>query len=159
MTYTRSKSRKPAGRKAGTEDTERFDLYKVVTDEMIKLLDAGTVPWHQPWATQSGFPLSLSTRRGYRGVNVLLLGMQAMAQGYRSPWWGTEKKIMELDGVDPKGDWKTVRQPWRESTEREPHSGTHAQWQDLSPSNRRRTVAGLSRTAPPDMRFAARPDR
>jgi antirestriction protein ArdC len=78
------------------------DIYQAVTDRMVAALDAGTVPWTQPW-TNAGAPRSLSSRRPYRGVNVLLLGMTAAERGYTSPWWGTAKQINLLGGHIRKG--------------------------------------------------------
>jgi antirestriction protein ArdC len=45
-----------------------------------------------------GLPLSLSSRKPYRGVNVFLLGFQAQVAGYSSPWWGTYDQLAERAG-------------------------------------------------------------
>jgi antirestriction protein ArdC len=71
-----------------------------VTAKMIAALERGVVPWHKPWqgSGAAGFPCSLSSKRPYRGVNVWLLGLTALERGYRSPWWGTYKAIIDLGG-------------------------------------------------------------
>ena len=33
---------------------ERFDAAQVITDEIISLLEKGTVPWRRPWKIAGG---------------------------------------------------------------------------------------------------------
>jgi antirestriction protein ArdC len=76
------------------------EVYQKITDRMIAALEKGTVPWHKPWtAAGGGRPKSMSTRGPYRGINVLLLAVEAMDKGYRSPWWGTYHQIAQLSGM------------------------------------------------------------
>src|SRR5690349_11214550 len=89
---------KPRSKGRKTTSAARVDVYQQVTDRVIEALEAGTAPWRQPWNVDHGMPLSLSTRKPYRGVNVLLLGLAAQTKGYSSPWWGTYKRIVELGG-------------------------------------------------------------
>lgn len=88
--------RKPSKRRTGP----KVDPYQVVTDAIVTALEAGVVPWHRPWRTGAAgnLPMSLSTRRAYRGSNVFVLGMTALAKGYSSRWWGTYKQIAALGG-------------------------------------------------------------
>jgi antirestriction protein ArdC len=82
----------------------RGDLYRDVTERIIAALEAGTVPWRQPWDPAAGRPVSMSTRKPYRGVNVLLLGLAAGERGYQSRWWGTYRQITELGGQVRRGE-------------------------------------------------------
>jgi antirestriction protein ArdC len=91
----------------------KVDGYQVVTDQMIAMLEAGTVPWHQPWENVGGVPMSMSSKKAYRGINVLILQMQAMAKGYHSSWWGTYKQIAERGGQVRKGEKSTQVVLWR----------------------------------------------
>jgi antirestriction protein ArdC len=79
------------------------EIYEEVNDALKAALEAGTVPWHQPWASAmgaaGGFPMRMSNNRPYRGVNIWLLGFKAMAMGYESPWWGTYGQIAKLAGM------------------------------------------------------------
>ena len=50
------------------------DVYSIVTDRIIALLEKGTVPWRMPW-TRAGLPHNFVTKRNYRGINVYLLAM------------------------------------------------------------------------------------
>jgi len=48
------------------------DVYELVTDRIIELLEIGTVPWRIPWTT-TGIPMNAISKRPYRGINVMLL--------------------------------------------------------------------------------------
>lgn len=53
-------------------------VYEIVTDRIIKQLEAGTIPWRKPWNSayvqgQGEGPVSWDTQRPYSGVNLLLL--------------------------------------------------------------------------------------
>lgn len=75
--------------------------YEMVTNKILAALDAGTVPWHKPWATTQ--PRSMSTNRPYRGINLFLLD---------SGYWGTYKKVTELGGQIRKGEKSSVAVFW-----------------------------------------------
>jgi len=49
-----------------------LDVYQMVTDRIIELLEAGTVPWQKPW-TETGVPMNALSKRPYRGINLWLL--------------------------------------------------------------------------------------
>lgn len=91
----------------------RRDVYAEVTRAIVDQLEAGVVPWHRPWNAEQGLPVSMSTRRSYRGVNVFLLGMAGQAAGYSSSWWGTYKQIGELGGQVRKGEKSSVVVFWK----------------------------------------------
>ena len=53
---------------------EKVDVYSIVTDRIIDLLEQGVVPWHKPWAGGSNqFPINYVSKKAYRGLNVWLL--------------------------------------------------------------------------------------
>jgi antirestriction protein ArdC len=97
-------------------DTTRKDIYAEVTNTIIEALEAGTVPWHRPWNAATGLPMSMSSRRAYRGVNVFLLEMTARAKGFSSPWWGTYKQIADHGGQVRKGEKSTMVVFWKRLT-------------------------------------------
>lgn len=102
-----------AARKSASK--EKFDIYATITDKIISVMESGTAPWAQPWedsAAASGLPLSLSTKKPYRGINVLLLAIASMEGHYLSPWFGTYKKITELGGQIRKGEKSTLVTFW-----------------------------------------------
>jgi antirestriction protein ArdC len=76
------------------------DVYQVITDRIIGLLEKGVVPWQKPWRGGEMMPRNLVSKRDYRGVNVFLLH----AMMYQSPFWLTYKQAMELGGHVKKGE-------------------------------------------------------
>jgi len=96
-----------------SKGTERRDVYEIVTAQILEQLEAGTVPWHQPWRASAGLPMSMSTRKEYRGINPFLLAITANAKGYSSPFWGTYKVISELGGQVRKGEKSTLVVFWK----------------------------------------------
>jgi antirestriction protein ArdC len=90
--------------RTGRADDSRADLYSDVTTRITAALEEGTVPWRQPWDPAAGRPASMSTRRPYRGINVLLLGQAAAERGYRARWWGTYRQIADLGGQVRRGE-------------------------------------------------------
>lgn len=58
--------------------TDRARLYDDITDKIMADLEAGRVPWVQPWGTAAAkaplaMPRNAATGRHYSGINVLLL--------------------------------------------------------------------------------------
>jgi antirestriction protein ArdC len=53
----------------GFQETIREDI----TNKIVKSLEAGTSPWRKPWMT--GLPVNLTSKKAYRGINVLLLSL------------------------------------------------------------------------------------
>jgi antirestriction protein ArdC len=99
---------------AGRTGAGRADLYQQVTDRITAALEAGTIPWRQPWTTPAGRPTSLSTGRPYQGVNVILLGLAAAERGYASRWWGTYRQISELGGQVRRGEMSVQVVFWKQ---------------------------------------------
>lgn len=106
---TATKSRRTT--KAKTT-TPKVDGYQTITDQMIELLEAGTAPWRKPWSEQAGLPMSMSSRKPYRGINVFVLSLTAQVKGYGSSWWGTYKQIEALGGQVRKGEKSTTVIYW-----------------------------------------------
>lgn len=86
-----------------------IDLYESVTRQIIAALEAGTPPWVCPWQGNDAdmAPANLSTRRPYRGINVLLLNLQHMLRGYGSNRWLTYQQARGLGAQVRKGETGT----------------------------------------------------
>jgi len=80
------------------------DLYQRITDRIIHALEQGTPPWVAPWADRTAMPSNLATGKPYRGINVLMLHMEAMDRGYPDSRWLTLKQANELGGKVRKGE-------------------------------------------------------
>lgn len=93
----------------------KVDVYQLVTDRIVESLEAGVVPWHQPWKNVGGAngPRSLSSLKPYRGVNVWVLVATALAKGYGSQWWGTYRQISERRGQVRAGEKGTPVVFWK----------------------------------------------
>ncbi|HDX9007405.1 TPA: DUF1738 domain-containing protein [Aeromonas dhakensis] len=75
------------------------DLYAVVTDTIIKQMEAGLEESGPLWVNQcSSMPTNFSTGVPYKGINVLLLWAAAYEHGYTSPYWLTFKQLVALGG-------------------------------------------------------------
>jgi len=85
-----------------------MDIYAMVTDKIIILLENGVVPWRRPW-TSTGLPRNLVSKKPYRGVNVFLLS----ASKYVSPFWLTMRQANELGGHIRKGEESTAIVFWK----------------------------------------------
>ena len=89
---------------------EKVDVYQIVTDRIIDLLEDGVVPWHKPWAGGSNqLPMNLVSKKAYRGLNVWLLS----CFGYASPYWVSYKQATELGGQVRKGEKSTLVVYWK----------------------------------------------
>lgn len=77
------------------------DVYQIITDRLIGILEAGTIPWRKPWNYGSeGGPLNLVSRRHYQGINCFLLACTS----YDSPYWLTYSQAQKLGGHVRKGE-------------------------------------------------------
>ncbi len=76
-------------------------VYEIITDRIVEMLKAGTVPWKKTWSQgTSSFPKNLVSKKEYRGINVFLLS----SAGFTSPWWLSYKQATELGGQVKKGE-------------------------------------------------------
>ncbi|MFC5567088.1 ArdC family protein [Rubellimicrobium aerolatum] len=95
---------------AQTTTPKTFDPEREIADRIIAALEAGTPPWRKPWTGQGGgaaFPLR-ATGEAYRGINVLMLWLEAAEKGYASPFWLTYKQAEALGGQVRKGERSTL---------------------------------------------------
>ena len=88
--------------------TEKTDLYTRITNRIIADLEQGVRPWLKPWnAEHAAGRITRPLRHNgqpYRGINVLMLWSEAMAQGFSCPIWMTYKQASELGGQVRKGE-------------------------------------------------------
>ena len=75
-----------------------MNVYEIITDRIISLLNKGTIPWKRPWRTD--VPKNLVSGKPYRGVNTLLLG----SSPYPSPYWLTFNQAKAMKGSVKKGE-------------------------------------------------------
>jgi antirestriction protein ArdC len=85
------------------------DIYQQVTDQIVAAIEAGakgdwTMPWHVKAGDGDPMPYNVSSKRHYRGVNVIALWSVAKARGYISNAWGTYKQWQEHSCQVRKGE-------------------------------------------------------
>jgi antirestriction protein ArdC len=90
---------------------DRTTLYSEITDTIIEQLEAGRVPWVQPWKAANA-PLSIPknavTDRCYSGINVLILWNSVIKHGFPSQSWLTFRQALGLGGNVRKGERGTT---------------------------------------------------
>ena len=86
----------------------RTDIYAKVTARIVGELEKGVRPWMKPWnAEHAAGRISRPLRcngQAYRGINVLVLWIEATAKGFTAPIWLTFKQAKELNGFVKKGE-------------------------------------------------------
>jgi len=104
------------------------DVYQIVTDRIVRLLESGNVPWHRPWKGGDQWPQNFVSRKVYRGINLFLLN----AANYPSPFWLTFKQVQALGGQVKKGErsfpvifWKVFQEEVEGETKRIPFLRYH----------------------------------
>jgi antirestriction protein ArdC len=76
-------------------------------------LEAGRLPWVQPWASSAvraplGMPKNAATGRAYSGINVLILWDALIQWGFTLQSWLTFKQALALGGHVRKGERGTT---------------------------------------------------
>ena len=102
-------SRASARRSTG----DRANLYSQITDRIIAELEAGRLPWVQPWGTDQartavGLPRNAGSGRPYSGINVLILWGAVIERGYSGQGWLTFRQAKALGGSVRKGERGTT---------------------------------------------------
>jgi len=90
---------------------ERGSLYDEVTARIVVELEAGRVPWMQPWGSAAaglGLPANAATRRRYAGINILILWGAVIAGGFSAQHWLTFRQALTLGGNVRKGEKGTT---------------------------------------------------
>ena len=97
-----------------SSQSPRKDVYQIVTDQILDLLDKGAVPWHKPWKGGfAGMPKNGISKKPYRGINVFMLAITSEVKGYDSPYWLSYKQAQSLGGNVKKGEKSTLVVFWK----------------------------------------------
>lgn len=88
---------------------DRASLYDEITDKIIAELEAGRVPWVQPWGTEAAkaplsMPRNAASARPYSGINVLILWGAVIERGFSGQSWLTFRQALALGGHVRKGE-------------------------------------------------------
>ena len=77
-----------------------MNVYEVITERIVNLLESGTVPWKKSWAGSQGLPANAVSKKEYRGINVFMLA----CAGYTDNRWVTYNQAVTLGGTVRKGE-------------------------------------------------------
>jgi antirestriction protein ArdC len=88
-------------------------VYEIVTENIVKMLDEGVVPWRQPWHNRGSNIATNAWDKPYRGINVFILGFTRFARGYKSNTWMTFKQVAERGGRVREGEKSTLVVFWK----------------------------------------------
>ena len=91
----------------------RVSLYEEISNKIIAELEAGRLPWVQPWgstgvSTALGMPKNAATGRGYSGINVLILCGAVVQHGFPTQSWLTFRQTLGMGGNVRKGERGTT---------------------------------------------------
>lgn len=92
---------------------DRTSLYEEITCTIIAELEAGRLPWVQPWGSAGvsaplAMPKNAATGRGYSGINVLILWGAVVQHGFSCQNWLTFRQALSLGGNVRKGERGTT---------------------------------------------------
>jgi antirestriction protein ArdC len=92
--------------------SEKRDLYQEVTNTIIAQLDKGVALWHKPWIGDDFnpflIPKNVTSKKGYNGVNILLLWGATLSKDLKSHDWSTFKQWSEKGERIKKGEKGTT---------------------------------------------------
>jgi antirestriction protein ArdC len=86
---------------------ERFDIHQHITDKIVSAIERGAGDFRLPWHRSAGNimrPVNITSKKAYRGVNVVALWAYAEEFGYSSGTWGTYKQWTETGAQVRKGE-------------------------------------------------------
>jgi antirestriction protein ArdC len=105
-----TRSRNTTSRARSGED--RASLYQEITSKIVAELEAGRLPWVQPWGSAVRAPLAMptnaATQRRYSGINVLILWGAVVEHGFSGQSWLTFRQALGLGGHVRKGERGTT---------------------------------------------------
>jgi antirestriction protein ArdC len=100
-------------RSIGRARIARASLYQEITDKIIAELEAGRVPWVQPWGSVAAkasltMPKNAAAHRHYSGINVLILWGAVIDRRFSTQNWLTFRQALGLGGNVRKGEHGTT---------------------------------------------------
>jgi len=108
---SQKRGRRAASRCERRAAAPRVSLYDEVTARIVGELEAGRVPWVQPWdaaAFAPGLPRNADSGRSYSGINILILWGEAAARGFAAQRWLTFRQALGAGGAVRRGEKGTT---------------------------------------------------
>ncbi len=86
----------------------KFDASEAITNELIRVIERGVLPWRKPWTAGASTRPLRHTGEPYQGINNFLLTMRTQLEGYASPFWMTIRQANALEAKVRKGEKSSV---------------------------------------------------
>lgn len=88
------------------------EIRNEITSRIVTALQSGNLPpWRRPWGgINTGTPQNAVSKKNYRGINVLLLGLN---ESYQSRFWATFRQWRDLGGSVRRGEHGTRVVFWK----------------------------------------------
>ena len=86
---------------------QRFDIHQHITNQIVAAIERGAGEFRLPWHHSAGNimrPVNVTSKKPYRGINVLALWATAEEKGYSSGTWGTYRQWAEIGAQVRKGE-------------------------------------------------------
>lgn len=77
--------------------SSKFDASDAITNELIRIIERGVLPWRRPWIAGVSSRLLRENGEAYKGINNFLRTMRTQLSGYASPFWMTLRQANQLD--------------------------------------------------------------
>ena len=94
----------------------KADVYERVTSQIVNAIEAGVGNWRMPWHTSGRFafsPISVVSKKPYRGVNTVCLWAAAQAKGYEGGDWATYQQWQGQGAQVRRGEKATLVVFWK----------------------------------------------
>jgi antirestriction protein ArdC len=82
------------------------NVRETITNKIIKALEQGQIPWICPFEKQQ-LPVNYKTGKEYRGMNLMLLWLESMMNGFTGNYWLGFKQAQSMGGKVKKGEHGT----------------------------------------------------
>lgn len=86
----------------------KFDAAQTVTNELIRIIERGVLPWRKPWTAGGSTRPLRHNGEAYQGVNNFLLTMRTVMAGYSSPFWMMMPQANAMDARIRKGERSSI---------------------------------------------------
>jgi antirestriction protein ArdC len=90
----------------------KADVYEQITNVIVSAIEQGAGEYEMPWHALST-PVNATSRKPYRGVNVLMLWATARNYSYSSNEWATYRQWQEAGAHVRKGERSTTVVFWK----------------------------------------------
>ena len=91
--------------------TDKFDIIETVSNTIIERLENFSGEWEKPFI--SSFARNITTKKAYRGINILILNFAALFNGFSSSVWGTYRQWQDKGYQVKKGSKATTIVFWK----------------------------------------------